>query len=319
MPVNEFELINEYFKRAHTDSDEVVVGIGDDAAVIRSINHKDLVVSIDTLVANVHFPLNTSAYDIGWKALAVNLSDMAAMAAQPAWFTLALTLPESSRDWLDAFSHGLFSLAKQFNLPLVGGDTTRGPLSITIQIAGNVATDRALLRSGAQPGDDIYVSGTLGDAALALALLQSGVGTERIAAELLSRLNRPEPRVKLGMALAELAHCAIDISDGLLADLQHMLTAASLGAEIDTRLLPKSTAFNAMSDSIEESLAMQLNGGDDYELCFCVPPEHKNKIAMVASECDIPLTRIGKVCISNMICDSGGTELNPDRLGYQHF
>jgi thiamine-monophosphate kinase len=319
MPVNEFDLINEYFKRVRSDTGEVLVGIGDDAAVIRTNNKNDLVVSIDTIVADVHFPLSTSPYDIGWKALAVNLSDMAAMAAQPAWFTLALTLPESSRHWLEAFSHGLFSLADQFNLPLVGGDTTRGPLSITIQIAGNVAKDKALLRSGAKSGDDIYVSGTLGDAALALAMLQSGQTTERIAAGLLSRLNRPEPRVKLGMALAEVAHCAIDISDGLLADLQHMLNTASLGAVIDSRLLPKSSAFVNMSHSADEYLDMQLNGGDDYELCFCAPPENKKEIAMVASECGIPLTRIGKVSASDTICDSEGKELNLDHPGYQHF
>ena len=319
MSVNEFDLINEYFKRNRTRSDEVLVTIGDDAAVIRTSDKKDLVVSIDTLVTGVHFPLNTSPYDIGWKALAVNLSDMAAMAAKPAWFTLALTLPESSRDWLDAFSRGLFSIADQFNLPLVGGDTTRGPLSITIQIAGSVTKDKAVLRSGAQSGDDIYVSGALGDAALALSLLQAGLTTDRIASELLARLNRPEPRVKLAMALSELMHSAIDISDGLLADLQHMLTMSSLGAEIDTECLPKSPAFLTTFDSVEAGLGMQLNGGDDYELCFCAAVEHQDKIARIAAECAVSLTRIGKVCESQTICDRQGNALDQERSGYQHF
>jgi len=317
MSLNEFGLINEYFKRSRRDLDNVLVGIGDDAAVLRATANQDLVVSIDTLITGVHFPENTSAYDIGWKALAVNLSDMAAMGAQPAWFTLALTLPEPSRPWLEAFSHGLFSLADQYNLSLVGGDTTRGPLSVTIQIAGHVEKNRALLRSGAQAGDDIYVSGTLGDAALALAMIQSDSLSEDIAAELLARLNRPEPRVKLGAVLVNIAHCAIDLSDGLLADLQHMLETVSLGAELDTEALPQSSSFAAVA--MENKQQLQLNGGDDYELCFCASPDKCNEIALLATEYDIPLTKIGVVTTSQSIFDMHGTELNKENTGYQHF
>lgn len=319
MSLNEFDIINNYFRRELPESNEVLVGIGDDAAVLRKNSKEDLIVSIDTLVAGVHFPLNTSPYDIAWKSLAVNLSDMAAMGAQPAWFTLALTLPEPSSHWLEAFTHGLFSLADQYSLPLIGGDTTRGPLSITIQIAGNVSKDSALLRSGAQVGDDIFVSGTLGDAALALAMMQSAESPVQIAPELLARLNRPEPRVNLGKSLSGIAHCCIDISDGLLADLKHMLDQANVGAEIETEILPKSPAYRRTSGLSENNLHLQLNGGDDYELCFCAPVEKKELIIALATECDLPLTRIGNVTASQLIVDSNGCEIIQDHMGYQHF
>jgi len=225
--INEFELIKRYFQQTIVSRRDVVCGIGDDAALLQCSPEQLLVVSTDTLIEGVHFPQTTTAQDLAYKALAVNLSDLAAMGAEPAWFTLALTLPTPDPSWLAHFSQGLFQLAQQFNIQLVGGDTTRGPLSITIQVLGQVPAHQALLRQGAQAGDKIYVSGTLGDAGLGLEVsLGKRQVSETASQFVLQRLNRPFPQVQLGLALRGLASSAIDISDGLLADLDHLWKAA---------------------------------------------------------------------------------------------
>ncbi len=293
MALSEFELIERYFRARDGRRPEVRVGIGDDGAVIAPPAEADLVVALDTLIAGVHFPENTSPFDIGWKALAVNLSDLAAMGAEPAWFTLALTLPEADEAWLAAFSEGLFELAGRWNIALVGGDTTRGPLTVSVQIAGQVPRGEALLRAGARPGDGLWVSGTLGDAALALQDILSG--TEPDPAQRL-RLDRPEPRLATGMGLRGLARCAIDISDGLLADIAHLLAASpGTGALILQDSIPLSTATRARVEALPVHWKSVLDGGDDYELCFCVPPEREAEVGELAERTGEALTRIGTI------------------------
>jgi len=322
MPVPEFELIQRFFNRQIHDKPDIVLGIGDDAALIAPSPEQQLVVAIDTLVKGVHFPDTTSPYDIGWKALAVNLSDLAAMGAEPAWFTLALTLPESSESWLTAFSRGLFDLARQYDLPLVGGDTTRGPLTVTIQIAGTVPAGQALLRAGARPGDHIYVTGSLGAATLALQMM-----TGEIAAsvtdypELLAHLNRPLPRIAEGRALRGIASCAIDISDGLLADLQHILDASDCGAEIIQENLPFAPAARQLLDRYPAIWRDLISGGDDYQLCFCVAPENIARLKQTAQQHDFYFTEIGRVCEGRELrcVDAAGKTIDINTRGYTHF
>jgi len=237
--MTEFTLIERIRARAATRPD-VLLGIGDDAALLAVPAGQALVVTTDTLIAGVHFPAETAPADIGWKALAVNLSDLAAMAATPAWCTLALTLPDADGDWVDAFLDGFLELAEQHGVALVGGDTTGGPLSITVTAQGFVPSDVALRRDGAQAGDDIWVTGTLGDAAGGLAQWQrQGL----MSAKLRHRLDRPTPRVAAGLGLRGLAHAAIDVSDGLAADLGHVLAASRLGAEVELGRLPTSRSL----------------------------------------------------------------------------
>jgi thiamine-monophosphate kinase len=272
-------------------------------------------------VAGVHFPHNSLAFDTGYKALAVNLSDLAAMAAKPAWFTLSLTLPQADPDWLADFSRGLFSLAQQHDLVLVGGDTSRGPLSITIQVMGWLPDQqRPLLRSGAQPGDHIYVSGCLGDAALALARELGDKTTVRLTAvekqQLAQRLHRPQPRVALGLKLAGTATSAIDISDGLLADLGHIVDASGVSAWLDLEDLPLSSALTKLGQP--EAWRLALTGGDDYQLCFTAPADQATNLANWQG--DYALWRIGK------INPGAGISYDREKLtgalvqpGYRHF
>ena len=322
MPVTEFELIQRYFSRIGQPRTDVALGIGDDAALLNPPAGQQLVIAIDTLVQGVHFPTNTLPYYIGWKALAVNLSDLAAMGAEPAWFTLALTLPESSDAWLTEFSRGLFDLADQYGLSLVGGDTTRGPLTVTVQIAGYVPTGQALLRAGAGPGDRIFVTGSLGDATLALQLLtdQLPVPAQNYPG-LLKRLNQPQPRIEEGRALRSIASCAIDISDGLLADLQHILDASDIGAEIYLPQIPYSTQARQLLSRYPDIRNSLLSGGDDYELCFCVAPDKLQPLEQIAAENQFQFTEIGQVSDSKELrcLDAAGRAVEIDTRGYTHF
>ncbi len=312
MSCSEFSLIEKYFSRQAISRSDVLLGIGDDAAVMRLGLDEQLVVSTDTMVAGVHFPEATSPFDIGYKLMAVNLSDLAAMGAQPRWASLALTLPESNDDWLAQFAAGLFELAKQYSVQLVGGDTTRGPLTLTLTLQGTVASDQYLQRNTAQPGDAIVVSGQLGDAGLALRQL---LAKDNIHAEGLARLNRPTPRVVLGQSLLGTATAVIDISDGLIADLGHILDASKLGAQIQLADLPLSETVKLTTKDGDWSLP--LNAGDDYELCFTLPEAQLARL----DQQDCLLTKIGRVVEKKgieCITPAGGL-FTPQKAGYNHF
>lgn len=318
--MGEFELIARIRSRAGS-RDDVLLGIGDDAALLRVPPGMDLVVSTDTLNAGVHFPLDIAAADIGWKALAVNLSDLAAMGATPAWCTLALSLPKAESAWLDAFLDGFCALADLHDVALVGGDTTRGPLSITVTAHGLVPHGAALRRAGAQLNDDVWISGTLGDAAAGLALLSplpKGGGGKHYA-NLLLRLNRPTPRVALGIALRGVASACIDVSDGLVADLGHVLNASGVGAELEPATLPMSAGLNAFDPAKRE--AFQLSGGDDYELCFTAPATSADRVLVAAASADTSVTRIGRIQEGDglRLRLADGTSRRCEPSGYRHF
>lgn len=309
----EFDLIARIRTRATRRAD-VALGIGDDAALLRVPAGQVLAVSCDTLNIGVHFPLDTAPADVGWKALAVNLSDLAAMAAQPAWCTLSLSLPTDDADWLDAFLDGFLALAAQHDVALVGGDTTRGPLSICVTVHGLVPEAQALRRDGARAGDEIWVTGTLGDAAAGLAAAGSG------NAFLRQRLDRPTPRVAAGLALRGLAHAAIDVSDGLLADLGHVLQASGVGARVRCEALPTSPGL-AASVTDAARWPLQLAGGDDYELCFTAAPAQHAAIAAALAASATDATVIGEIDASRTlsVLDARGQPWAPPRSGYQHF
>ncbi|MEX2523942.1 MAG: thiamine-phosphate kinase [Gammaproteobacteria bacterium] len=321
MPVNEFELIEQVFRHLTEEDGSVLCGIGDDAAILRFPKDSDLVVTTDTLVNGVHFFADARAYDIGVKSLAVNLSDMAAMSAQPRWITLSLTLPETDMDWLDSFSGGFANMARRYNVSLVGGDITRGPLSITCQVMGTVADGGGIRRNGARPEDAVYVSGRLGLAAVALRRLQDSQGGDSVSIPeaCLERLLRPIPRVELGMALAGTAAAMIDLSDGLAGDMGHILKASGAGAEIDLDSLPVSEEGAGFSS--REIVQMAVAGGDDYELCFTVPAEKETLLPTIAAEAGCPLTRIGRIIDGSGIrwLDAAGNEVDLDVESYHHF
>lgn len=311
--MDEFALIRRYFSSLSAAHDGVVLGIGDDAALLAPRPGHQLVVTCDTLIRGRHFPDGTAAFDVGWKSLAVNLSDLAAMGAQPRWFLLALSLPEANENWLADFGAGVKVLADRHGVALVGGDTTRGELSITITAMGEVPAGAALLRGGARVDDCVCVTGTLGDAAAALALLQAGTRD----AALLARLDRPEPRIAAGLALRGIAHAAIDLSDGLAGDLQHILDASGVGAEVRTDQLPCSPAFLRLTPSASR-LTLQLAGGDDYELCLCIAPD---QVEAARFALDVPLTVVGRITAQpGLRCiDASGATIAFDRLAYRHF
>jgi len=315
MSDTEFDIIRRYFTRQVPDRRDVVTGIGDDAALLRVPAGMELVVCMDTLVDGVHFSAGTPAAAIGHKALAVNLSDLAAMGAAPAWATLSLTLPASDPDWLADFSQAFFKLADRYQLQLVGGDTTRGPLSVTVQAHGFVPHGQALRRQGAQPGDHIYVTGTLGDAGLAL---QSG---EYAGNVLQQRLDYPEPRIAAGQLLRDYASAAIDVSDGLLADLGHMLAADDLGASLNIDELPRSAAFNEVTQPSAMFYELPLSAGDDYELCFTVAEGVCKAMEAALSNQSIDFTAIGVIEQEPGIrCHKAdGGLYQPATDGYQHF
>ncbi len=312
---SEFDIIERYFSRPAL-GDDVVLGVGDDAAVLNLPAGRQLVVAVDTLVAGRHFPETAAAFDIGWKALAVNLSDLAAMGATPTWATLALTLPTVEDDWLRDFAEGFYQLAETHRVSLVGGDTTRGPLSVTVQVQGHLPAGAALRRDAAAPEQALLVSGSLGDAACALRQLQHGAAADP---ELLQRLNRPQPRVALGQALRGIAAAAIDISDGLLADLGHVLGASGCGATLWPDRLPTSAALQQLP--YEQRLACQYHGGDDYELCFTVPAERYAELQALRQRESLALTEIGVIeSEPGVRCRYGdGRSESPPPWGFDHF
>lgn len=291
----EFALIDNYF-RDLTNQHGVVVGIGDDGAIVCSGSSSQLVIATDTLVESVHFPSDTKAEQIAIRALCVNLSDMAAMGAIPKWFTLALTLPaESASDlWLRSFTQGLGQIAKKYNVSLIGGDTTAGPLTISMTLIGEVPTGKSLLRSGAKPGDVIFVSGTLGDGAAALhGLKNSKKSPFAHNSRLLQHFYQPQPQVALGLELRDYASACIDISDGLVADLQHLCRASHVSAEINTHQLPIHTDLKQVPE--QQYLQWALTGGDDYQLCFTIPKDRRRDFDAWLSRQDFSVTEIGKI------------------------
>lgn len=311
----EFELIRRYAPAGKQRVD-VLLGSGDDAAVLAVPSDRQLVITVDTLVAGRHFPLETPAADVGWKSLAVNLSDLAAMGAEAAWATIALTLPANHEDpesWMAAFAEGVQCLAQAHGVAIVGGDLTAGPLSITIQAMGLVEPGRAMQRDTAIPGDVIAVTGDLGGAAGALQLLQAGVD---VPAALTERLNRPVPRLAQGQRLAAVAHAGIDLSDGLVADLGHILKASGVGAKVYAEALPLNETLLSVLPLQAQSLA--LGGGDDYELCVCLPPD---AVSEVQACLDSPLTVIGEIMAGSglAVIDVDGSSLDIARPGYDHF
>lgn len=317
---SEFDIIRQYFTSKESRAD-VVLGIGDDAAILRVPEQHELIQSVDTLVAGVHFPIETSPEDIAYKALAVNLSDMAAMGAEPAWFTLALTLPNDDEAWLKAFSESLSSLAKKYNMQLIGGDTTHDSLSISITINGFVPLCKALTRNKAQVNDKIYVSGTIGDAALALAAWQGQcLLREDSTSYLNKRLNRPTPQIELGLFLREYASSCIDISDGLIADLQHITDSSNVGANIDFEKIPLSKEFR--SNLTDEALIVPLvlSGGDDYELCFTIPADKQVEFEKALKVKKFDAICIGEIeSLNGVRCFLNNQEVEIQGTGYKHF
>jgi thiamine-monophosphate kinase len=296
MACGEFDLIARYFDRFKRLRRDVQLGIGDDCALLTVAERQLLAISTDTLVAGVHFLPDINPADLGYKALAVNLSDLAAMGADPAWISLAITLPEVNEAWLKAFSDSLFDQLNYYGMQLIGGDTTRGPLSMTLTINGLIPAGRALTRSGARIGDWIYVTGTLGDSAAGLAILQDRLQVEDSTDRnyLLTRHLRPQPRILQGQALRDLASSAIDISDGLMSDLQHVLKASQCGARIELDELPLSQALTANTDA-DQALRWALTGGEDYELCFTVPEINQGALEVALSYLGVDYTCIGQI------------------------
>ena len=313
--MNEFELIQRLQQRNHVQRQDVIQGIGDDCARVAIPEGFELAITTDTLIGGVHFPENISPHAIGYKALAVNLSDLAAMGAEPAWVTLALSMPSNDLKWLDQFAEGFFSLAEIFNVVLIGGDTTRGPLSITIQAHGFVPTGQAITRSGAKAGDYICITGTLGEAGLALTQHK-----DQAQATAVNRLNYPTPRVTAGMALRGIASSAIDISDGLIADLGHILDASQVGARITLEELPLSKLMQENKDAML-MLQYALTSGDDYELCFTIPEEHIERVNALQYELNLPIKHIGNIEKQTglRILRQDGEPLEITGGGYDHF
>jgi len=314
----EFDLIARYFTRPQLHTE---LGIGDDAALIAVPPGHQLAISADMLVAGTHFFADAAPYGIGWKSLAVNVSDMAAMGAEARWATLAIALPEIKEAWLAEFSRGFFDCADSFGVSLIGGDTTRGPLTISVQIMGIVPQQQALTRSGAKPGDDIWVSGPLGTAALALAAMQGHYPlTADALAECSMALHQPQPRSALGLALRQIAHSAIDISDGLLADLGHILKASRLGADIRFADIPLSPITRQhIADNAVQSFV--LGGGDDYELCFTAPFAKREQIVRLGRQLGLSLGVIGQTRAQAGVdvYDADNTRLEIKKAGFDHF
>ncbi|MBD8899360.1 thiamine-phosphate kinase [Rhodanobacter sp. DHG33] len=317
----EFRLIDRIRERTAQPRDDVRLGIGDDAAVLAVPAGQELVAAIDTMVEGVHFPVGTAPADIGWKALAVNLSDLAAMGAAPAWALLALSLPRPDVDFIDGLAEGFAQLAGQYRVALVGGDTTRGVLSLSVAVHGFVPPGQALTRAGAQAGDAVLVTGSLGDAAAGLHCLQSQTDIQAATRDaLVGRLNRPMPRVAAGLALRGRASACLDVSDGLLADLGHICSASGVGVEIDAALLPYSPALRAAFDETA-ARGFALTGGDDYELCFTVPSARLDEVRDELARLGCAATCIGRVVAGAGVRVRGtdGAWLEPARQGWDHF
>jgi thiamine-monophosphate kinase len=321
--LSEFDLIKQYFDRpTGTGPRRAALGIGDDCALLAPSPGMQMAISSDMLVEGRHFFAGEDPRRLGHKSLAVNLSDLAAMGARPVGFTLALALPAAERDWLHGFSSGLFALADAHDCQLIGGDTTKGPLNICITVFGAVAPGQALRRDAAQPGDDIWISGTLGDARLALAGLRGEVALDPAAlAAAATRMHQPTPRMALGVALAEqgLARAAIDISDGLVGDLGHILARSGVGATLDVDALPAGPVLALQERRLRRAFAAA--GGDDYELCFTADPVRRERIVAAAAACGTAVTRIGRIeALAGLrLVDAAGTPLELALAGFDHF
>lgn len=316
--MSEFSLIQKYFTRP---TPSAVLGVGDDAALVRVGAGMELAISTDMLVSGTHFFPDANPFMLGHKALAVNISDMAAMGAQPRWATLAIALPSEDEAWLERFSAGFFALADEYHVELIGGDTTQGPLNLSVTILGEVPQGKALRRDGAQAGDEIWVSGKLGDAALALAHMQGKLKLDEASfTAIVPALHSPLPRIELGIALRGIAHSAIDISDGLLADLGHILERSGMAAEIQFDKLPVS---DYLRQYVAHDLGKQcaLAGGDVYELCFTAPADKHAQIENLSARLDLPLSCIGRIVAGSgcRVHAADGSVMTIKETGYDHF
>lgn len=321
MSVSEFSLIEKYFHQQDISRKDVVLGIGDDCALLDIPAGQQLAVTVDTLVEGVHFLTDSSPSDLGWKAIAVSLSDLAAIGAEPAWLSLALTILKSESSWLESFSVGLFECADYYGLQLIGGDTSRGPLSVTVQAMGLVPPGAALQRSSAKPGDLICVTGHLGDAGMGLEIATGRREVQQVAQKdyLLKRFNRPVPRVSAGIAMRHIASAAIDLSDGLAGDLPHILTASGVGATINLDKLPLSTALVAQCNS-EDAIHYAITSGDDYELCFTVAEEKLDTLTKALKSSGNDYTVIGRITGGSCLRYTQHDKVyDKDFTGYTHF
>ena len=317
--MDEFELIRRFFSKDNNDA-SVLIGVGDDGAIISPSPGHDLVMSADTLIENVHFPNCLPAEDIGYRCVAVNVSDIAAMGARARWMTLALTLPDVDEKWLQQFSDGLYHAAQKYDVSLIGGDTTSAQqISLTISITGEVLPDQAITRSQARRDDLIFVTGNLGDAAAGLDLLVNSAASSKTEEFLIQRFSRPSARSEIGQALCGIATAAIDISDGLYADTKKLLMASELGGHLYIDRLPISMELKKIYNQ-EQRLKFALSGGDDYELLFTAPAMKLNEIGKIAHIYNIPITEIGEVRNqSELNCSLNDKLINYDDSGYLHF
>ena len=319
---SEFDIIKEYFTFS-TLSDDVLIASGDDCASVSVPEDKQLLVTVDTLISGVHFPVETTAENIAYKAMMVNLSDLAAMGATPAWVTLAITLPEIDHHWLSRFSKTISELLKRFNISLIGGDTTKGELSITIQAMGLCDKDKVLRRDKAKPGDKIYVTGDIGDAAIGLHVILNSLEDEKLK-PCINKLNRPEVKVGFAEELVLYSDCAIDISDGLIADLGHILKASLCGANIKLEDVPLSSTAKYFFDHYYKSntdWSMVLTGGDDYELCFTVNNKNESAVIELAKKHHTKISCIGEITDSKQLdfYDVNNELINFSNTGFKHF
>jgi thiamine-monophosphate kinase len=315
---SEFDLIRRHFTRPAKNA---ALGVGDDCALVQAPTGLALAITTDMLCEGTHFLPGADAALLGHKTLAVNLSDLAAMGADPRWCTLALALPDADETWLAGFARGFFALADRHGIELIGGDTTRGPRNLCVTAIGTLPKGYALRRDGAQAGDDLWLSGATGEAALGLAHLLGRVDlAEPHRAACLARLHAPEPRVALGRRLRGIASSAIDVSDGLAADVGHLCERSRLGAAVEYALLPRPPALAALDDAALAA-ACALAGGDDYELAFTAPPEAREAVARAAAAAGVPVTRIGCMIAGAAVTvlDAAGAPLAIDRTGYDHF
>lgn len=322
MSCGEFDVIARYFNRQGSSRKDVRLGIGDDCALLIPSEKQYLAISTDTLVSGTHFLPDIDPADLGYKSLAVNLSDLAAMGADPAWVSLALTLPTVDESWLQRFSDSLFSLLDYYGMQLIGGDTTKGPLSLTLTINGWIPVGKELTRSGAKIGNWIYVTGWPGDSAAGLAILQNRltVENEQTRDYLVQRHLRPKPRILMAQGIRQLATSAIDLSDGLISDLQHILKASKCGAKIHLDRLMLSEALRSCC-SREQALTWALSGGEDYELCFTIPEENRGAMDTALADLGIPYTCIGQITPGHsgfQVCDNN-QPISLDLSGFDHF
>lgn len=320
--MKEFNVIEYFFKAKSIQRKDVIIGIGDDGAVTQIPQGQALVTTTDTLVSGVHFLADTPPHAIAQKAIAVNLSDLAAMGAQPAWMSLSLCLPEVDEDWLEDFSNGLQEHAEYYSVQLIGGDTVKGPLVITITAQGFVPFEQALTRSKAKPGDSVYVTGTLGDAGLGLHIAQKKIAVNNVLNQdyLLNRLNYPTPRLLVGTSLRRIASSCIDISDGLVSDIKHILKASQCGATVHVDKLPIS---NALKESVtyNQTICYALSAGDDYELLFTVSEEQKGHLERTLANANVHATYIGQLngSVGKLELRQADKPFEYSSEGYEHF